>query len=106
MKQNAQIHKDAEEGSRALLHPRVPSKAPEITVALLTGGGDKPYVFGLRDTAYLQGRGLDLIGSDELDFPGVPWQTGSIFLNLRGDQRPDAARLRRSVQNCDLLCAD
>ena len=68
----------------------VPSKAPEISVALLTGGGDKPYVFGIATQLISQGAVLDVIGSDDLDFPEFHGKHGVNFLNLRGDQRPDA----------------
>lgn len=68
------------------------SKAPgtnhEIAVSLLTGGGDKPYVFGLATELSSKGVMLDLIASDELDSPefrGIPRLN---FLKLRGDQNP------------------
>jgi glycosyltransferase involved in cell wall biosynthesis len=62
-----------------------------IEVALLTGGGDKPYVFGLATELIAKGVTLDLIGSDDLDCPEFHGNPGVNFLNLRGDQRPDAA---------------
>jgi D-inositol-3-phosphate glycosyltransferase len=61
------------------------STRPEITAALLTGGSDRPYVFGLA-TALSKGVVLDLIGSDDLCFPEFREQ-GVNFLNLRGSQR-------------------
>jgi glycosyltransferase involved in cell wall biosynthesis len=60
-------------------------------VALLTGGGDRPYVFGLATELISKGAALDLIGSDELDFPNFHNKPGVNFLNLRGNQRPDAS---------------
>jgi len=65
--------------------------APQITVALLTGGSDRPYVFGLATELILKGAALDLIGSDELDCPEFHNRPGLSFFNLRGDQRPDAS---------------
>jgi D-inositol-3-phosphate glycosyltransferase len=62
-----------------------------IAVALLTGGGDKPYAFGLATALMSKGIALDLVGSDELDCPGFRNNPEVNFLNLRGDQRPDAS---------------
>ena len=62
----------------------------EIAVALLTGGGDRPYAFGLATALISKGPALDLIGSDELDCRAFHCQPGVNFLNLRGDQRPEA----------------
>ena len=62
--------------------------APEIAVALLTGGSDRLYVFGL--ATELMSKALDLIGNAELDFPEFH-QPGVNFLQLPGDQRPDAS---------------
>ena len=45
------------------------SSVENRTVALLTGGSDRPYVFGLTTELMSKGAALDLIGSDELDFP-------------------------------------
>lgn len=67
-------------------------------VALLTGGGDRPYVYGLASALMAKGIHLDLIGSNELDFPEFHNKPGLNFLNLRGDQRPDvgfAGKTRR-----------
>lgn len=61
-----------------------------VAVGLLTGGGDRPYVFGLATSLMSQGAALDVIGSDDLDFPEFHGKLGVNFLNLRGSQRPDA----------------
>lgn len=66
------------------------SKIENRTVALLTGGGDRPYVFGLTTALTSKGAALDLIGSDGLDSPDFRGKPGINFLNLRGNQRPDA----------------
>ncbi len=58
-------------------------------MALLTGGGDQPYAFGLATSLISKGAVLDLIGNDELDCPEFRGNAGVNFLNLRGDQRPD-----------------
>jgi len=69
-----------------------------ISVSLLTGGGDKPYVFGLASALIAQGMAFDLIGSDELDFPKISKHPKVNFLNLRGDQRPNVSVLRKVVR--------
>lgn len=72
--------------------------AREIAVAVLTGGSDKPYVFGLTNSLLSQGAMLDLIGSDELDVPELRDRPGVHFLNLRGDQRPNAGLFRKATR--------
>lgn len=62
-----------------------------ISVALLTGGSDKPYVYGLTTSLMAKGTTLDLIGSDELDCPDFRGKPGLNFFNLRGSQRTDAS---------------
>jgi len=66
-------------------------KTQRNAVALLTGGGVKPYVFGLAMELVSKGAVLDLIGSDELDCPEFHNNSRLNFLNLRGDQRSDAS---------------
>lgn len=61
-----------------------------ISVALLTGGSDKHYVYGLSSTLGPRGPIIDLIGSDELDEPELRSTQGVRFVNLRGDQRREA----------------
>jgi glycosyltransferase involved in cell wall biosynthesis len=67
------------------------TQIPKSSVALLTGGADKPYSFGLATSLMSKGVTLDLIGNDDLDCPQFHGQPGVNFLNLRGDQRPDVA---------------
>ena len=67
----------------------------EISVALLTGGSDKPYVFGLTKSLTSEGVRLDLIGSDELDEPQFHDNPGVNFLNLRGSQRSEVSLVRK-----------
>jgi D-inositol-3-phosphate glycosyltransferase len=64
---------------------------PEIAVSLLTGGGDRPYVFGLATELISKGATVDLIGSDELDLPEFHGKPRLNFLNLRGNQRRNAS---------------
>jgi D-inositol-3-phosphate glycosyltransferase len=67
-------------------------------VALLTGGSDRPYVFGLTTSLASKGVALDLIGSDELDSPEFRNQPGVNFFNLRGDQRPGAGFVTKALR--------
>ena len=69
-----------------------------ISVSLLTGGSDRPYVYGLATSLLSNGVTLDLIGSDELDFPEFRERNGLTFLNLRGSNRPDVAFLRKMLR--------
>ena len=61
-----------------------------VEVALLTGGADRPYAFGLATALMSKGIGLDLIAGDELDSPEFHGAPGVNFLNLRGNQTTDA----------------
>jgi D-inositol-3-phosphate glycosyltransferase len=70
------------------------------SVALLTGGTDKPYALGLAAALAARRVRVEFIGSNELDCPQVRAIPGLIFLNLRGDQReqvPFADKLVRVV---------
>ena len=64
---------------------------PALSIALLTGGGDKPYALGLAAALTSQGIFVDFIGSDDLSVPDVLNDPRVNFLNLRGNQRPDAS---------------
>lgn len=74
---------------------KVSSAAHEIAVTLLTGGGDRPYALGLARELISKGAVLDVIGSDDLDCPEFHNKLGVNFLNLRGNQRPDAGLLSK-----------
>lgn len=80
------------------LHPMESSADSQIAVALLTGGGDRPYAYGLATELMAKGVGLDLIGSDDLDCPEFHHKPGLRFLNLRGDQQPDASLTRKAAR--------
>jgi glycosyltransferase involved in cell wall biosynthesis len=62
-----------------------------LRIALLTGGGDKPYALGVAAALTSQGIFVDFIGSDELSVPAVLNNSRVTFLNLRGNQRADAS---------------
>ena len=67
------------------------TQPPTLRVALLTGGGDKPYALGVAAALTSQGIFVDFIGSDELSVPALLNNSRVTFLNLRGNQRADAS---------------
>jgi glycosyltransferase involved in cell wall biosynthesis len=69
-----------------------------IVVTLLTGGSDRPYVFGLTTWLISHGVVVDLIGSDELDLPEFRSKPEVNFLNLRGSQREDVSFVSKLVR--------
>ena len=76
-------------------HPVPPSK---IEVALLTGGRDAPYAYGI--ATELSGRKiqLEIVGGDSIDFPEFHTSRYIRFLNLRGDQSRDAGFGRKLIR--------
>lgn len=70
----------------------------DFSVSLLTGGSDKPYVFGLARELSSKGVGLDLIASDELDSPGFRDIPRLRFLKLRGDQNPHVSLWKKTAR--------
>jgi glycosyltransferase involved in cell wall biosynthesis len=73
-------------------HPDFPSgvssrSSREIRAALLTGGIDKPYALGLAMALAAHNVHLDVIGSDEVDSPGMHATPRLTFLNLHGTLR-------------------
>jgi D-inositol-3-phosphate glycosyltransferase len=57
-----------------------------MEVALLTGGFDKPYVFGLTMALIAKSVRLDVVGSDDVDSPEMHATAHLNFLNLRGSK--------------------
>lgn len=70
----------------------------DIKVALLTGGIDRPYVFGLSMALASRGLILDIIGSDEVDRPELHSPPCLNFLNLRGSMDPTATIQQKMVR--------
>ena len=67
-------------------------KKPARRVALLTGGGDRPYAIGLSTMLINEGIAFDFIGSDDLEHPVLMSHPVVTFLNLRGDHDPRASK--------------
>ena len=61
--------------------PRMPQRAMEV--ALLTGGFDRPYAFGLATALASDSVVVDVVGSDEVDSPEMHSTPGLRFLNFR-----------------------
>src|ERR1051326_4995812 len=78
-------------------------KAP-ISVALLTGGSDKPYALGLSSALTAQRVRIDFVGSDELDCPEVHAIQNLRFLRLRGDQSEHAGVARKMSRILAYYC--
>lgn len=68
---------------------------PSPSVAVLTGGGDKPYALGLAASLIAQDVSIDFIGSNEVDGPELHQTPLVRFLNLRGDQDPKASTMAK-----------
>ena len=67
----------------------------QIGAALLTGGSDPHYTFGLAKSLIPQGVCVDVVGSSEMDTPEMHNTAGLNFLNFRGDQNPNASFLTK-----------
>lgn len=79
------------------------SKSPvaepwQIEATLLTGGGDRPYAYGLATELLTKGISLDIIGSDDLDFPELRGRPEVKFLNLRGSLNPGATFTEKTLR--------
>jgi glycosyltransferase involved in cell wall biosynthesis len=100
MKQNILTHEEGMgyQSEAGLPGAKLSNLASAVEVTLLTGGGDKPYAFGLATELIEKGAGLEVIGSDELDCPEFHGKRGVTFINLRGDQRPDVSFLRKVIR--------
>jgi len=72
--------------------------APHFRVALLTGGGDKPYALGLASALIAKGLSFDFIGSDDVNSPDFHDHSQVRFLNLRGNQREDVSVLTKVLR--------
>jgi glycosyltransferase involved in cell wall biosynthesis len=75
------------------------ASAFNIAVALLTGGIDRPYAYGLSLALALKGVKLDVIGNRELESPEICAQPTVTFLALHGDMRQTASLARRLLQH-------
>jgi glycosyltransferase involved in cell wall biosynthesis len=79
-----------------LLSSELASPVPKV--ALLTGGGDKPYALGLVEALSSAGLSVDFIGSNDLDAPALHDNPHVTFLNLRGNQQSDAGAIAKAFR--------
>lgn len=75
------------EPSRPDLENFVSKKTATLRVALLTGGIDRPYAFGLTVALRAKGVEVEVIGGAEVDGPEMHSTPGITFLDLYGDPR-------------------
>lgn len=83
---------------RAGARGKVHAPPTRTAVALLTGGGDKPYAIGMASALSAHGILIDFVGSDELDVPELRRLKSLNFLNLRGDQRTNVSFLKKMTR--------
>jgi D-inositol-3-phosphate glycosyltransferase len=69
-----------------------------LRIALLTGGGDKPYALGMAAALTSAGIHVDFIGSDDLSVPELLSNDRVKFLNLRGDQSEHASLMAKGLR--------
>jgi glycosyltransferase involved in cell wall biosynthesis len=69
-----------------------------LRIALLTGGGDRPYALGMAAALNAQGIHLDFIGSNDVNGPELHGNPLVKFLNLRGDQRTNVSSFRKLLR--------
>jgi glycosyltransferase involved in cell wall biosynthesis len=67
-------------------------------VAVLTGGGDRPYALGLAAALISQGISFDFIASDELDDPELRRSPLVHVFNLRKEMRSNVSAVRKVVR--------
>jgi len=72
--------------------------ATDPEIAILTGGGDRPYALGLAASLRAEGVRFEFIGSDDLESPELQSDPNVRFLNLRGDMRPEASPLAKVLR--------
>jgi D-inositol-3-phosphate glycosyltransferase len=96
IEQKSEIGARAAYGSGSSTHDNRASST--LHVALLTGGGDKPYALGIAAALTSVGVQVDFIGSDDLSVPELLSNHRINFLNLRGDQRPEASGLWKATR--------
>ncbi|MBI3475571.1 MAG: glycosyltransferase family 4 protein [Acidobacteria bacterium] len=83
------------DSSNAETEVLVTRQSAKIRVALLTGGFDRPYAFGLSMALAAQGVSVDVIGGAEVDSPEMHSTSGVQFLDAYGDPRKPAGLFGR-----------
>lgn len=70
----------------------------DVSVAVLTGGADRPYAFGLCASLMTKVRELDMVVCDELDGPPFCDRAGVKLLNLRGSVDPAVSSMEKMLR--------
>lgn len=81
-------------GPRVVGRASSPASCGEIGAALLTGGKDRPYAFGLAMALVEKNVRLDVVGSDETDSPELHSTHGLTVRNLHGSMRRAALKTK------------
>jgi glycosyltransferase involved in cell wall biosynthesis len=89
---------DEDGATRSYPQPSTLNPQLSCTIALLTGGGDKPYALGLAAALTAEGMSIDFVGSDDLDVPALRNNPCVRFLNLRGSQSSDAGLVTKVLR--------
>jgi glycosyltransferase involved in cell wall biosynthesis len=74
------------------------AQSSTLRIALLTGGGDKPYALGMAAALISVGIHVDFVGSDDLSVPELLANPHLNFLNLRGDQSEHASLMAKGLR--------
>jgi len=69
-----------------------------MKVALLTGGGDKPYALGLLSALVSRGVVIDFIANDEMSVAHIVKHKNVNVLNFRGDQSASSSKFVKIVR--------
>jgi glycosyltransferase involved in cell wall biosynthesis len=69
-----------------------------LNVALLTGGFDRPYAFGIATALAAHGVWLEVIGSDEVDGPEMHTTRGIDFRNLKRNWNENATAFKKVIR--------
>src|SRR5580658_7935566 len=77
----------------------IDAPASGLASALLTGGIDRPYAYGMSLALASKGVKVDVIGNRELECPEICEQPKVTFLALHGDLRQKVSAARRLVQH-------
>lgn len=83
------------EGDGVLTATELPQRL-RMRIALLTGGGDRHYAFGLATALISKEIGVDFVGGDEVDSVEMHNTPGLNFFNLRKDVRRGANVLEKA----------
>lgn len=69
-----------------------------MKVALITGGGDKPYALGLLSALVSKGIFVDFIGSNDMADAAIVKDKNVNFMNLRGDMDPTVSTFNKIMR--------